>query len=265
MVHVRAKPSEEELLAYWEENEEKFVLPPRVWYHHILVASEAEAWDIRQRLLDGDEFETLAEQFSLDTLSVSRGGKMPPMTERYQCGPMLGTLPEFGQAVMEMEEKEISKPIHTRHGWHVVRADFRREQIRRDLDEVREEIISKLSARRQTRLYSQVLDSLRLAYQVQVHGEALDLFLFLQMDDEQLFTSAQQQRDPGSKIKMYEQILERFPDSPRRPEALFMVGFVCAEELADSTRALSNFRSFLEQYPDHEMARSARLMVGELE
>lgn len=263
-VYARAKPSEEEVRAHYEENKERFELPPRVWYHHILVESEAEAWDLRQRILAGDEFETLAAEFSLDTLSAQRGGKMPPMNARYECGP-LGKLPDLGRVVMEMEEKELSKPIRSRLGWHLVRADYRRDRIPRAFDEVREEIENKLATRRQSDLFQQVLDSLQVAFGVRIYEDTLDEFYFLQMDDEELFSGAQRQRDPEYKIKMYQEILDRFPDSPRRPEALFMIGFVHAEERADSTQALAVFRAFLEEYPDHEMARSARLMVDELE
>ncbi len=264
MVHRRAKPSEEEVHAYWEENQERFILPPRVWYHHILLDSEAEAWDIRQRILAGDEFERLAAEVSLDSVSAGRGGKMPAMTERYECGS-LGRLPDLGRAVMALQEKELSKPIRSSHGWHVVRADYRRDSIVRELEEVRQEIVEKLAMRRQGQLYNKVLDSLRVEFGVRVHDQALDQFYLLQMDDEALFALAQQRRDSEYKIRVYEQILERYPDSPRRPEALFMIGFVFAEELADSTQALASFRSFLEQYPEHEMARSARLMLDELQ
>ncbi len=263
-VYARTKPTDEEIRAFWEENKERYVIPPRVWWHHILVATEAEAWDFRQRVISGEDFESLAQQFSLDTLSVARGGKMPPMTDRYECGPLLGTLPEFGKAIMGMQEKELSKPMRTKHGWHIVQADYRRNQRPRELEEMREQIIEKLASRRQLHLYNDVLDSLKIAYKVHTHDDALEEFYYLQMDDEMLFDGAQRSSEPEKKVGHYEQILKRFPESPHQPEALFMIGFVCAEELGDSLRASESFRAFLDQYPDHEMARSARLMIDEL-
>lgn len=189
---------------------------------------------------------------------------MPPMTDRYECGPLLGTLPEFGKAIMGMQEKELSKPMRTKHGWHIVQADYRRNQRPRELEEMREQIIEKLASRRQLHLYNDVLDSLKIAYKVHTHDDALEEFYYLQMDDEMLFDGAQRSSEPEKKVGHYEQILKRFPESPHQPEALFMIGFVCAEELGDSLRASESFRAFLDQYPDHEMARSARLMIDEL-
>ncbi|MCK4305557.1 MAG: tetratricopeptide repeat protein, partial [Candidatus Eisenbacteria sp.] len=67
------------------------------------------------------------------------------------------------------------------------------------------------------------------------------------------------------KLELYEQILERFPESKHYPEALFMVGFVSAEEAADTLRALDAFQHFLSEYPQHEMATSAKMMIRDLQ
>ena len=84
------------------------------------------------------------------------------------------------------------------------------------------------------------------------------------MTDEQLFEEAQSEADNQEKLYFYEQLVERFPQSARLPEALFMIGYVRAESLGDTTRALEVFRDFLQRYPEHEMAPSARMMVEEL-
>ena len=135
----------------------------------------------------------------------------------------------------------------------------------RPLDDVRDDIVTKVSSGLKSKLYEVLLDSLNQTYQVQIHKDALDRFYMLQLDDTQLFAEAQKEEDPLEKLAFYEQILERYPESEHGPNALFMVGFIRAEETGDSLQALEAFQSFLAKYPDHEMSSSAGGMIKELQ
>lgn len=258
------EPTEEDIQRYYEEHQERFVVKPQVWYHHILLDSEAEAWSVRKRVMAGEDFEDLAKKLSRDQVSGKRGGRMPAMTPRFMAG-QLGKLPELGEAVMQMEAEEISEPIRTEKGWHIVRADASRKRMMRPLDDVRDDIVTKVSSGLKSKLYEVLLDSLNQAYQVQINKDALDRFYMLQLDDAQLFAEAQKEEDPLKKLSFYEQILERYPESEHGPNALFMVGFIRAEETGDSLQALEAFQSFLAKYPDHEMSSSAGVMIKELQ
>ncbi len=262
-VYARTKPKDDEVQRFYEENAERFKIKAQTWYRHILVDTEAQAREIYRRIQNGESFDELARQYSKDESSARNGGVMPPMTEGYAAG-RLGKVPELGEKVLSMKEGELAEPIHSIHGWHVVRVDTVRPERQRAFDEVRAEIVQKLSSRGQAELYTAVLDSLKTAYDVQVYEDRLKEFYVLQMTDEQLFEEAQSEADNQQKVYFYEQLVERFPQSARLPEALFMIGYVRAESLGDTTRALDVFRDFLQRYPDHEMAPSARMMVEEL-
>ena len=186
------------------------------------------------------------------------------MTETYMAGSF-GKLPEFGKQVMAMEGEEISGPIHSEKGWHIVRIDAVRKERLRPLDEVREEIAWRLRTGQATELSQFMLDSLKLAYNVQVYEDAFDEFLLAQMDDGLLYAEAQIERDAGKRIKYYQRILDYYPESAHCPEANFMIGFVQAEELEDRPGAILTFRAFMEKYPGHDLCQSAELMVAELE
>lgn len=80
---------------------------------HILVRSRAEAERILQQLADGRQFSELAREFSLERTSASLGGTLLPFSN----GTMV---PPFEQAVRELEVGEISQPVQTRFGWHVI-------------------------------------------------------------------------------------------------------------------------------------------------
>jgi len=76
--------------------------------------------EMRQRILDGEEFATLARQNSDDANTVVAGGDMDWVTR--------GTLPPPMEAAVDtLEEGEISEPIRTANGWHLIEVLDRRE------------------------------------------------------------------------------------------------------------------------------------------
>ncbi len=263
-VTKRATPSEEEIRAVYDENLSGYTIEPQAWWHQILLDSQSEAQSIRERLLAGERFEDLAKECSKDRASADQGGKMPTMVYYPSTGE-LGKIPELGRAVQEMEKGEISEPIQTEQGWRIIRLDAFRERKLRSFEEVHDQIASRMTQRVGSELYDIVLDSLKQTYKVVTFDEVLDQFYYLQMDDEELFAAAKRKTDPEIKLELYEQILERFPESKHYPEALFMVGFVSAEEAADTLRALDAFQHFLSEYPQHEMATSAKMMIRDLQ
>lgn len=53
-------------------------------------------------------------------------------------------------------------------------------------------------------------------------------------------------------------VFQKYPDSDDAPLGLFMAGFIQANELGDYQRATATYNTFLNKYPDHEMAISAK-------
>jgi len=97
----------------------------QVWARHILVADEAIANLIREELLGGADFAELAAQFSTDTGSQFSGGDLGwAAYEAY--------VPEFAAAAFDLKIGEISQPVQSQFGWHVIQVLGREE---RPLDE----------------------------------------------------------------------------------------------------------------------------------
>jgi len=262
-IYSRVNPTDEELREAYNADLERFRISPQIWWHHILVDSEAAAVSVRQRLHNGEDFEALAKELSLDTSSGRNGGKMNPMGTTYIAGK-LGAVPDLGEELFRMKEGDVSDPIQTEHGWHIVRVDAVRRERQRTFEEVRDDIYWQMIARRRTSLYNEVTDSLMIAYEAQVFDDMLDRWYLYQLDDEELFTEAQADTDPQKQILCYEMLRERYPESERAPEALFMIGFLCAEDADEPERARKVFEEFLSAYPDHSLAPSARNMLDEL-
>lgn len=85
----------------------------QVWARHILVADEAAAKAVRQRLIDGEDFATVAADVSTDTGTADKGGDLG----WFGKGTMV---PEFEQAAFSLKVGEISQPIKSQFGYHII-------------------------------------------------------------------------------------------------------------------------------------------------
>jgi peptidyl-prolyl cis-trans isomerase C len=104
---------------------------------HILVETEEEAATIVEQLNDGADFAELASEKSTGP-SGPNGGELG----WFGAGMMV---PEFEAAVQDMEVGEISEPVQTQFGWHVITLNETRDKAAPALEEVRQEIETELS------------------------------------------------------------------------------------------------------------------------
>lgn len=84
-------------------------------YHarHILVASKDQAEQVIKKLKGGAKFEDLAKSQSTDTGSKNNGGDLGWFTTSRM-------VPPFANAVKGMKKGDISEPVQTQYGWHVI-------------------------------------------------------------------------------------------------------------------------------------------------
>lgn len=85
---------------------------------HILVKSQKEANDIKNKLSKGGNFAKLAEESSLDKASASNGGVIGYILLN-QPGQLV--LPEFEKKAFSLKVNEVSTPVKTNFGWHIIK------------------------------------------------------------------------------------------------------------------------------------------------
>ncbi|PZG32161.1 peptidylprolyl isomerase PrsA [Listeria ivanovii] len=90
---------------------------PDITVSHILVADEAKAKEVEQKLKDGAKFADLAKEYSTDTATKDNGGELAPF------GP--GKMdPAFEKAAYALKNKgDISAPVKTQYGYHIIQMD----------------------------------------------------------------------------------------------------------------------------------------------
>jgi peptidyl-prolyl cis-trans isomerase C len=99
--------------------------------HHILVATEDEAKAAQKRVKGGEDFVKVAIELSKDP--GSKGGDLGWFTKDRM-------VPEFGEAVAKMEPGQISDPVKSQFGWHIIKLDDKRAKVFPPLDQVREQV-----------------------------------------------------------------------------------------------------------------------------
>lgn len=80
---------------------------------HILVDDENQAWAIKTRITEGEDFAKLAKEYS-KCPSKDKGGDLG----YFNRGQMV---PEFENAAFSTPIGEVSDPVKTRYGWHLIK------------------------------------------------------------------------------------------------------------------------------------------------
>ncbi|WP_028402511.1 peptidylprolyl isomerase PrsA [Ectobacillus panaciterrae] len=87
---------------------------PEIKASHILVADEATAKKVKDLLNQGQSFEDLAKQYSTDTGSKDKGGDLG----YFGPGKMV---PEFEAAAYKLKKGEVSDPVKSQYGYHIIK------------------------------------------------------------------------------------------------------------------------------------------------
>lgn len=108
---------------------------------HILVATEKEAKQARKEIDGGKSFEEVAKASSKDPGSAAEGGDLGYFTKDKM-------VKEFADAVFKMKKGEISAPVKSSFGWHVIKVEDVRKATVPTFSEVKEGLRSKAQEKR---------------------------------------------------------------------------------------------------------------------
>ena len=135
-----------EIQRHYNRNLFQYQLGEQAGASHILLQAESESEEeatrtlaarLAERARAGEDFAELARTYSADEGTREAGGALGIF------GPE-EMVPEFSEAVFQMMPGEISDPVRTDYGFHVVRLESRRPAETRELSEVEGEIESRL-------------------------------------------------------------------------------------------------------------------------
>jgi parvulin-like peptidyl-prolyl isomerase len=155
------KVTDEEVKAYYDENKAQFGTPASREVRHILVKQKARADDLYRQLQNGGDFAALAKRYSQDPASKAQGGKFTA-----QQG---ATVPEFDKTAFELETGELSRPVKTQFGWHIIEATAAiKPKATQELSEVESQISDQLLEEQKNARINEWIEELRTRFEDEV-------------------------------------------------------------------------------------------------
>lgn len=107
---------------------------PDIKARHILVADEATANEVKKKLDGGAKFDEVAKEYSTDTASAQNGGDLGTINntnkEQYDA--------DFIKATYALKVNEISAPVKTQFGYHIIQVTEKKEK--KPYDEMKDDI-----------------------------------------------------------------------------------------------------------------------------
>jgi peptidyl-prolyl cis-trans isomerase SurA len=174
-VQSRLVITEAELQEAYKKQQERFRVAGELTVSHILflVPEQATAEEeakakqkaeaVLQKIRAGEDFAQLANQYSEGPSAQNAG-----LLGTFRSGELL---PGFEEAIAPLKPGEISEPVRTQIGWHIIRLENVQEGNYKPLEAVREELTTELKRAKFERNYKEWLESLRQQSYIKVLHE----------------------------------------------------------------------------------------------
>ena len=153
--------TEDEIAQFYNDNSERFQKPEAVRASHILVDEFEKAKEIQDEIHQGLSFEEAAQKYSTCP-SRQVGGDLG----EFERGKMV---PEFEEAAFNLKEGELSEPVKTQFGYHLIKLQYKNEARLRTIDEVREQIKQQVIRAKQEEKYFNTMEEFKNRYNVSIN------------------------------------------------------------------------------------------------
>ena len=150
----------------WEVRKDWWRLGTEVNASHILVKDKNKALEIYKELRKGEDFDKLAREYSEDRGTAEKGGAL----EWFGWGRMD---PEFQKVAFSLKQGQISRPVQTRWGYHIIRINNRRKVDKPNFSEQKETIKRRLESQRERELSDGYLEYLRSIANIRYNEDAI--------------------------------------------------------------------------------------------
>lgn len=145
--------SEKDIKDYYDKNQDMMKSPVYYKAKHILVKEEELANSIYEEIVMGKSFEDAANEYSIDNHDKNGGdlGEFP-------AGTMVK---EFEDVLNQLKEGEVSKPVKTQFGYHLIKLDHKHDSHVASLEEVKDRIYQTLLMIRRQERYLEQTDKIK--------------------------------------------------------------------------------------------------------
>lgn len=146
---AKAAVTDEAMRKVYDEAIKQMADEEEISARHILVETEDEAKKILADLKKGADFVVLAKEKSKDPGSKENGGDLGFFSKEQM-------VPEFAEAAFKLDKGQLSDPVKTQFGWHVIRVDDKRKKQPPEFDKVKDQIQTFVQRRAQAEMITKL-------------------------------------------------------------------------------------------------------------
>ncbi len=160
-VDSRVAVSPEDLKAYYDAHPDNFAAAEQFRASHILVKTNAEAEELKKRLAKGEDFAAVARTMSVDTLTKNKGGDLG-ILKKGQAAP------EFERVLVALKPGEISEPVATQFGYHLIKLVDRTLGPALSYEAAKDQVKEQVMIEKKQQRFKELVASLRAQAKVRV-------------------------------------------------------------------------------------------------
>lgn len=124
---------------------------------HILVDSEQRAKEVFEKIAHGEDFGRMAKEHSKDPGSKDDGGDLG----YFSRGQMV---PQFEEAAFKLKKGDISSPVQTKFGWHLIKVEDRRSRGAPPFEEIKDRLLASMIHRKAQEVATSLREKAKLEY-----------------------------------------------------------------------------------------------------
>ncbi|GEM_PF-835811 len=160
----KQKVDPKEIKEFYEKSKDLlFTEPEKVHVMHILVKTKKEAEEIEKELKNGADFGKLAEEKSIDPSAKKNKGDLG-FIYRGQ------TVPEFEKQAFSMEPGDISQPVKTQFGYHIIKVLEKSPKKVKSFDEVKDQIELELKKEKALEELKKIKEELKKKAKIEIYA-----------------------------------------------------------------------------------------------
>jgi peptidyl-prolyl cis-trans isomerase C len=160
-VDSRVAVTPEDIKAYYDAHPDNFAAAEQFRVSHILVKTSAEADELKKRLAQGEDFATLARKMSVDTLTRTKGGDLG-ILKKGQAAP------EFESALVALKPAEVSEPVATQFGYHLIKLIERMSGPALSYEAAKDQVKEQVMVEKKQQRFKELVAALRAQAKVRV-------------------------------------------------------------------------------------------------
>jgi peptidyl-prolyl cis-trans isomerase C len=154
--------NDEEIKKYYDANKEK-----EINTRHILLKTEEEAKQIKEKLQNGEDFVELAKKYSIDPNAKTTGGDIG-------FHPKGTLLPEYEEVAFKLTKiGQVSGVVKSQYGYHIIRLDGTKPPTFVAFDEVKDFIKQQIAQEKQKELIEKYIEDLKKSAKITINENLL--------------------------------------------------------------------------------------------